>query len=303
MAGTTTSVDLSQLPLPAIVETLDFETIVAAQLNDFYARMAAAGKPFTALVESDPAFKVIESAAYRELLMRQRANEAAKAVMLAYAAGTDLDQIGANYSVFRLLLVAGNPAALPPTVDIFEDDTSFRRRILLSFDGFSTAGPSGSYIFHALSASADVLDAQAISEVPGTVIVPVLSRTGNGTAPSGTLADVVVGLNDETVRPLCDTVDVRSAEIVEYAITATIFTFDGPDSAVVIQSARDAAQAYADAQHRLGLDITLDGVYAAVRQPGVQEVVLSSPTAKITINKKQASYCTAINLTYGGVGE
>jgi phage-related baseplate assembly protein len=303
MAGTTTSVDLSQLPLPTIVEVLDFETIVSAQLTDFAARQTAAGEPFTALLESDPAYKVIESAAYRELLLRQRVNDACKAIMLAYATKGDLDQIAANFDVQRLLISLGDPTLIPPTDDVYEDDTSLRRRVQLSFDGLTTAGPSGSYIFHALSASADVLDASAISEIAGTVIVSVLSRTGDGTAPSDTLAAVTAALNDETVRPLCDTVVVQSADVVDWNISATIVTFDGPDSAVVIASAQAAAQAYADAQHVLGRDITLSGVYAALQQPGVQNVVLASPLANIVISKKQAPNCTAITLVDGGVGD
>lgn len=300
--ATTTSVDLSLLALPAIVESLDFETIVSAQLSDFYARMTASGTTFTALVESDPAYKVIESAAYRELLIRQRVNEACKAIMLVYATGADLDQIAGNFGVFRLLVTAGDSTLVPPTSDVYESDTSLRRRVLLSFEGFSTAGPSGSYIFHALSASADVLDATAISTVAGTVTVSVLSATGSGAAPSGTLAAVTTALNSESVRPLCDTVVVQSASIVNYAITATLYTFAGPDSSVVMASALAAAQAYASTQHKLGLDITLSGVYAALQQPGVQEVVLASPSAKIVLDNTQASYCTAITLTYGGIG-
>ncbi len=35
-----------------------------------------------------------EENAYREVIWRQRVNEAARAVMLAYATGADLDQIG-----------------------------------------------------------------------------------------------------------------------------------------------------------------------------------------------------------------
>ena len=81
MAGGFTSVDLSQLPPPDVVETLDFETILAEMLADLRARDAV----FDALVESDPAYKILEAAAYRETLIRQRVNEAARAVMLPSA--------------------------------------------------------------------------------------------------------------------------------------------------------------------------------------------------------------------------
>ena len=100
MASAYTKVDLSQLAPPNVVEALDFESIFASMLADLRARDSA----FTALVESDPAYKILEVAAYRELLIRQRVNDAAKAVMVAYAAGADLDQIAANYDVARLLI-------------------------------------------------------------------------------------------------------------------------------------------------------------------------------------------------------
>ena len=49
--------------------------------------------------------------------------------------------------------------------------------------------------------------------------------------------------------------------------------------------------------------MTLSGLYAALHQPGVQRVVLTSPSAALTIGSAQASWCTAITLTNGGVDE
>lgn len=303
MAGTSTTVDLSQLPVPNIVETVDFETIVSELLGDLVARMAAEGQEFSAPVESDTAYKLAECAAYRETLLRQRVNDACKAIMIQFAQKDDLTNLAANFDVDRLLITPADDTTIPPTAAVYEDDESLRRRVLLSFEGLSTAGPVGSYIYHSLSANADVLDASAVSDTPGTVTVSVLSRTGDGTAPAGTLADVVAALSAEDVRPLCDTVVVQSAAIVNYTIVATLYVFDGPDSAVIMQAANDAAAAYVAKQKRLGRDITLDGVYAALRVEGVQKVALTSPSADIAITKKQAPNCTAITLTYGGVGE
>ena len=67
--------------------------------------------------------------------------------------------------------------------------------------------------------------------------------------------------------------------------------------------ARAALEAYTNGQHRLGLDVTLSGIYAALHQPGVQRVDLASPTANLVVNRQSASYCTAINLTDGGLDE
>jgi len=72
---------------------------------------------------------------------------------------------------------------------------------------------------------------------------------------------------------------------------------------VVLAAAQAAATAYAAAQHRIGRDVTLSGLFAALHQPGVQRVVLTSPTASLTIGSGQASWCTAITLTNGGTDE
>src|SRR5688572_21280727 len=78
--STFTAVDLSRLPAPAVVEQLDFEVIFSAMLADLRAR----DPQFTAITESDPAYKLLQVCAYREMIVRQRCNEACRAIMLAY---------------------------------------------------------------------------------------------------------------------------------------------------------------------------------------------------------------------------
>lgn len=293
------AIDLSQLPVPKVVETIDYEEILSALLDDLVERYPEFDVP----AESDPIYKVLEVAAYREMLVRQRVNQAARAVMLAYAEDEDLDNLGALFNVKRLQTYAGDPTAIPPVPPANEEDPDFRRRILLSLEGLSTAGPEGAYIFHALSASGSVLDASATSPAPGDVVVTVLGREGDGTAPPELLDAVEQAVSAETVRPLTDHVTVQGAEIVPYTIAATLYFQPGPDSQVVLAEARAEAQRYADRQHRLGMDITLSGVYAALHRAGVQRVELASPTATINVNRQQAAYCTAITLTDGGVHE
>lgn len=295
----TTAIDLSRLPVPNIIEEVDYEAILSEQLADLSARFPGFDVP----AESDPAHKILEVTAYRELLVRQRVNEAARAVMLAYALDEDLDNLGALFNVERLQTDPGNPGAIPPIPSSYESDAEFRRRILLSLQGLSTAGPEGAYIYHALSAEGGVLDASATSPAPGDVVVTVLAREGDGTAPAALLDAVDAAVSADDVRPLTDHVIVQSAQVVTYAIAATLYFQPGPDSQVVLAEAQAAAEAYAEQQHRLGLDVTLSGVYAALHRPGVQRVELANPTATITIAPDQASYCTGIALTDGGVDE
>jgi phage-related baseplate assembly protein len=301
MSGGYTAIDLSLLPVPDVVEALVFETILAALKADLAAR-APDLAPVLAL-ESEPVVKLLEVVAYRELLLRARVNDAARAAFLATATGADLENLAAFYGVARLTLTPADPGAVPPVPAVMESDADLRRRAQLAPEGFSTAGPSGAYVFHALSADPDVLDASAVSLLPGEVTVAILSRTGSGAASAPLVATVLAALSAEDVRPLCDTVGVQSAGIVTYAITAQLFFLPGPDRAVVLAAAQAAAAAYASAQHRLGRDITLSGVYAALHQPGVQRVNLISPTADIVIGATQAGWCSSITLTDGGIDE
>lgn len=293
MAGAFTVIDISQLTAPEVVESLDFETIFDSMLADLLQR----DETFTALVESDPAYKILEVCAYRELLIRQRVNESAKAIMLAYATGADLDQLGANVGVQRLVITPADETTVPPTPAVMESDADFRARIQLSPEGYTTAGSEGSYVFHGLGASSDVKDVQATSPAPGKVTVYVLSRTGDGTAPQTTIDAVTNTLNGETIRPMTDQVTILSANIVEYTIEAVLTMFPGPDSSVVLQSAIDAVTTYAETQRRIGYDVTLSGLYRALHQPGVQNVTLISPAASLVIGDGQASFCTNINVT------
>ncbi len=297
-----TTIDLSQMPRPDVVEALEFEAILAEMLADLRSR----DPEFDALVESDPAYKVLEVCAYREMLVRQRVNDAARAVMLAYAAGTDLDHLAALYGVTRLLADPGDPEAIPPVLPVWESDARLRERVQMAPERLSVAGPEGAYRFHALSADADVRDVAVSSPTPGSVLVTVLSQQGDGAPDQGMLDAVDAALTDRTVRPLTDSVSVQAATIIPWSIEAELALFDGPDPAVVLAAAEEAAAAYAAEQHMLGRDITLSGVYAALHRPGVQNVLLASPVDDITVEADEAAWCAEVALTTstgGGGGE
>lgn len=299
------TIELSSLAPPDVVETIDFETILASRKEALLALVPddqrAAVNAALAL-ESDPITKLLEENAYREITLRQRVNDAARSVMLAYALGADLDQIGGNFGVERLVIDAGDPTAIPPVAATLESDDDYRRRILLSLESYTTAGSEASYRYHALSASGLVADAKAVSPALGQVTVYVLSRTGNGAADDQLLETVAAALNVAEVRPMTDQVTVLSAGIVEYTIEAALIISSGPDADVVRVSALAAAAAYAAEQHRLDADISLSGIYRALHQPGVERVDLTAPAGNIAVAVGQAPYCTDILLTTGEAG-
>ena len=228
-------------------------------------------------------------------------NDAARDVLLAYASDSTLDHLGALMDVPRLILDPGNPdEGIAPT---YEKDEDFRRRIQLGPEGFSVAGPEGAYIFHALSADSRVLDASATSPDPGDVVVSILAREGDGAAGVELLDKVSSVLASDDVRPLTDHVVVQSAEIIPYSVEATLYTFAGPDSQVVLSEAEARLQSYIDESHRLGRDVVRSAIIAALHAGGVQRVELAFPASDIAVDRTQASHCTGVVIEYGGVDE
>lgn len=296
----TTLIDLSQLDPPDIVETIDFETILAARkakLVSLYPADQQAEIAATLELESEPIVMMLQENAYREVVLRQRINDAARAVMLAYAKDKDLDQLGADYDVKRLTITPADDTTIPPTAAVMEEDSDYRLRIQLSMEGYTTAGSTGSYEFAARSADADLKDVQVLSPAPGVVVVYALSRTGDGTAGDALIANVTAALNADDTRPLTDQVEVRTAEIVPYKIRAELVMYSGPDTSTVSDVAHAAGQAYADSVQRIGADVAQSGIYKALHQPGVKQVNLIEPAANLVIDDGMASYCTDIELT------
>ncbi|MFN1127497.1 baseplate assembly protein [Lelliottia nimipressuralis] len=299
-------VDLNQLAAPDVVEELDFETILTerkATLVSLYPEDQQEAVARTLTLESEPIVKLLQENAYREVIWRQRVNESARAVMLAYAAGHDLDNLGANYNVERLVITPADETTLPPTPAVMESDTDYRLRIQQAFEGMSVAGSTGAYQFHGRSADGRVADISVISPEPACVTVSVLSRETNGAASDELLAVVRAALNDEDVRPVADRVTVQSATIVDYTIDAALYLYPGPESEPVLSAAKAKLQTYISAQHRLGRDIRKSAIYAALHVEGVQRVELVAPVADIVLDDTQASFCTAYSVTVGGNDE
>lgn len=286
-------VDLSRLPSPAVVEPLDYEEVLAA----VKAELAAKVPELTAtMLESDPLTKLLEVVAYREIVLRQRVNDSARATMLAYAKGTDLDNLAALVHVARQVVDAGDPDALPPVPPTYESDERLRARALLAWEGLSTAGPAGAYHFHARAASPLVADVAVTSPSPGQVVVTVLSTVGDGVPDSALLATVEAELTDEDVRPLTDQVIVQAAARVDFAVDARISVYQGPDAEVVRAAAEASLIEWLTAQRRLGEAVTIDGLHAALRVEGVRRVDLLSPTAAIEPAAHEVAHCTAITV-------
>lgn len=290
-------VDLSRLPAPQLLEDLNYEDFYQADLETFRAHL---GDDWTAQLESDPVTKLLEVGAYRKLLNRARINDAAKALLLAYAQGSDLDQLAANVSLQRLVIQAADPTRVPPVEAQLESDDALRERVQLVYEGLTTAGPRNSYILHARNASGLVADATAESPSPAVVDVTVLSLDGNGVASPELLADVAAYLNDDDIRPVADRVNVRSAEVLAYRIDALLYMADnGPESEAILAECQRRLQAWINPRRRLGLEVARSGIDAQLHIGGVSRVELGNWT-DIRPSKAQAAWCTGFSLKRGG---
>lgn len=287
-----TTIDLAKLPPPDVVERLDFETIYQGKLS----RFRLLYPQYSAILESDPAIKLLELSAYDELLLRARINDAACAVMLAYAKRSDLDNLVALLGVERMLVSPGDPDASPPIAAVYEDDERLRYRAQMALEGLSTAGSRQAYIFHALTADISVADVAVDSPTPGVVRLSILSDQGDGT-PLPALLDVVyAALSAETIRPLTDTVLVVPAEIVPFRLKATLYRMAGPAGDLAEPIARARLDAYLRERRRLGRDVPLSGLCAALHQPGIARVEIDTPATDLICGPTQAIGLPVIDL-------
>ena len=305
---------IANLPEPELIEALDFEAIFRELVTDFRSRHPG----YTALLESDPAIKLIQVFAYRELLLRQRVNDAFKATLLAFARGGDLDNLAAFYGVERL---EG------------EDDLELQARTIERIKGSSTAGGAAWYRFQTLTADPRVEDVLVSSPEAGEVRIAVLSteaeqitaatgqalddfaaqydiarvlapqeddedlrarlreavlgQAGDGAASAQLLQTIDTKIQADDVRVITDTVEVISANIVEADVVADVYLYPDQSPAIIngmAQRLRDAFRA----EGGLGWDLATSWIISRLHIQGVQRVELQSPATTVVANETTA---------------
>ncbi|MBN3818748.1 baseplate assembly protein [Paraburkholderia sp. Se-20369] len=299
---TSALIDLSSLPVPDALEALDFETLYArrkAALIALWPAPEQAEIAATVALESEPLARLLQENCYRELVMRQRINDAVRAVMLAYAKGGDLDQRAALFGIQRLVVTPADPLNAIPAV--YESDDALRRRIQLAPQGFSVAGPSAAYESKALAVDGRLVDAKATRPQPGDVLVTLLSRDGDGTVDDALCRKVETALAAEDQRPLNDTVFARPAEIVRYRIRAKGYTRSAVGADVLIAQATRNARAYADKVRRLGVGVAESAIKGVCQAAGLARTELIEPAGDLPIGPTQASFCIDVVIEYGGI--
>lgn len=291
------TVDLSALPAPPVLEDLDFEQTYAEELAAFRLYM---GENWTADLESDPVVKLLELGVYRRIQNRARVNDGAKALMLAYAIDGDLDELANNVRLKRLVIQEENLNTVPPTPRVMESNDALRERVQLVYEGLTTAGPRNSYILHARNASALVADATAESPSPAEVVVTVLHLQGNGVAEQPLLDAVMKYLSDDDIRPVGDRLTVQSAEVIEYRIDAVLhMAGTGSENEAILAAAEQRLARWVNPRRRLGVEVPRSAIDAQLHISGVARVDLPN-WQDIKPTKYQAAYCIGFTVKQGG---
>jgi phage-related baseplate assembly protein len=291
--------DLTQLAPAALIEEISAESILAAQKAWLLTRWEAVRGERPDLpsldtlgLETEPLTILLEAFAYRETLLRALVNDKARAVLIAYAVGTDLDHLGALFGVVRAEVVPASST----TPAIMESDDRVRRRIQLAPEAFSTVGPRGAYMFHALSLDPSIADAWAFTPRDGHVHVVVAGANGESISDA-VIARLVTRFEREDTVPLTDVVTVRRAEIVNYTVAVTVSFPRGPDPVLIRTRVADAIRAYAAERYRIGAEVYTSGLIAVAKVGGVERVTLAEPAQDIVCADAQIPYLTDLDVT------
>ncbi|WMN59276.1 baseplate J/gp47 family protein [Pseudoalteromonas xiamenensis] len=272
--------NLASLARPDIIENLDFERILAERKARFL--QIAPNYADALALESDPLSVCLEVESYRELLLRQRINEAVYANLLATAQGNDLVHLGAFYGVERLER---------------ESDEAFRGRIRDSTIASSTAGSAVHYRRRAMaSAPAEIRDISVSSPGDGLVEIAVLAKPNCDV--ESVVMKVKAGVSDPSVKMLTDTLSVFAAEQIPVNVDATIYLKDNVPASLLDSLQKALSTAWQD-EMQLGWDLTPSWLNAQLHKQGVHQVILNSPTSMQTMTQHQCAVPGEIVLTLG----
>lgn len=279
---TAAALDVSQLPAPTIVHPYDWEGEIAAFRADLIARLPG----WRGVFESDSFSKVCQIWADRLTLKDAQHNRDARAMLLAYNTGADLDHVASTY--FRTARPVIRPAtATEPAV--LMGDEEYRALAQLQPEATADFGLTpGGYVYKIRNEFGEAIkDVSTIRRGSGHMELRVLGRAGDGRVEDATIAAIIRAFAPEGASQSTDILAVFAAEIVAVPVTVTLLLPPGPDPAPVLAAARVRLEAFAAEKHRLGTTLWREAVQSAahvaptltVRVEGMAEVIPGRPEA------------------------
>lgn len=214
-------------------------------------------------------------------------------------------QLTTIVSPMAFLAAAENISATSGGADV-EGDADFAKRIRLAPNGFSVAGPTKAYIYHALSVNPGIIDVAVLSPAPGFVQVFVLMEGGE--LPSVEVCDEVEAyLSSDDIRPLTDSVDVLEPFAHHYSIRVDywINREDAARADTIRANVEKAVEEYRLWQQgKIGRDITPGKLIANVINAGASRIDSStfSPSAFVALQPTEIAYLSGdVVINYKGM--
>jgi phage-related baseplate assembly protein len=321
------------LPAMRVLQSISTEDMISNRMARFKALWAAYDPPFAAQydVENlpfDPIRINQECNSFFEALVRDRVNQACRAITLAFAVGSDLDAIASRYP-YGVPRLDYDGDGVPD-----EDDSSYRTRIWLSPSILSLNGPGQgtyeSYIFWALSApqpsgETRLKHASAFTKrATGHVFIPIMRDDYRPVTRQEFLSEDWLTTDEGSPNPsdaqikavydyinqrgfarkgLTDWVSVLRPKITRTNIIAKIKLFPGVDSATLMQEVNAQVLELVNAIRWLGADLTHLSLKGAMAAAGVYNVDLLEPLADVVVPQDGVIKVDEIRLSYVGVGE
>lgn len=292
-----TAIDLSRLPFPEAIESLDFETMLDAFMARFQASWDEMREIDPSLpaydvgaLETDPIVILGQADTYLRLLDRRRVNDGIKALLAPRATGSNLDNVVARQGIARLVVVPaseGQPA-------VMETDAALLRRYLLSFD-CPSAGSAGRYLYEAWTAAPTLADARvngrAVHGRVGDTDVVIAGSEGADPTPEQ-IAAVQAAVLHPHVKPEAVGVAVIPATRVEYRVEQKILVPVGPDAELVRAEAEARVRAVALSRMMIGAAVPRDLIAGAAFGPSIVNVVHAAPAGDIAAHPYAIPVCT-----------
>jgi phage-related baseplate assembly protein len=303
-------IELDQLPPMEVLEALDSEAVITERMQQFIELWRKHDPPAGAqydvgFLEFDPIRINQEANTFFELLLRDRVNQAAKSVTLAFASGGDLDAIASRY-----------PGGVPRIAG--ETDDHYRMRIWLSPNTLTPHGVYESYVYWALSADGTLRDATAIAKrgTPNITITimangtPVaLNGDKNGVTafptPTPTIQQidaVRLYVNSSSRKALTDVVSVRAPKIMHTNYRIQYWLFPSWDKALIEPELYTATAALIEKQRWLGYSHTIDSIEAALKRSGIYKIHVLEPATDIEIDQLEVVVVDSVTLEFMGRG-
>jgi len=274
---------IAGLPDPDIIETLDVEAVITDLRDDLVSRFPSIVGVID--LESEPSRALIEVFAYRELLIRARVNDGARANLLAYATGADLDNLAAFYDVTRL---------------VDETDAALQSRTILAIAGRSPGGTEARYEYITRSADVRVADALVYPTANSPVVNVAVLATDNGGVADQTLLDAVTAaLNQPDVIMLNDVINIVAAAQSSTDISADIWLYPSADEAAFDVLEQTLIDAWA-IDGGIGRDLNLAWIVKTLMQPGIQRVEITLPASRVIVPFNEATTIGTVTLSNKG---